>query len=214
LDPTFAEESRLTFTVMYQLMSKYLDSIAFQGEIDLQSLYEPYMFEHVPKPYIKFVDDIELVINNINDDLNLISDQDSKSHRRARIMELSYLLTKKIISLDFNIEDITFTSSLKLVDDISDKGNEYPSNLYTEDDETSPVTMKSTDFSNNEYISDHNEPDDEGIYKYLCSSTQKFSSKNPKKNTSHATKKVTPPSPSRIAAGYRGSQHEQKNHPK
>ncbi|CAG8790811.1 16268_t:CDS:1, partial [Cetraspora pellucida] len=59
------------------------------------SLYEPYMFEHVPKPYIKFVDDdIELVINNINDDLNLISDQDSKSRRRARIMELGYLLTK------------------------------------------------------------------------------------------------------------------------
>ncbi|CAG8755155.1 12600_t:CDS:2, partial [Cetraspora pellucida] len=34
LDPTFAEESRLTFTVMYQLMSKYLDSISFQGEVD------------------------------------------------------------------------------------------------------------------------------------------------------------------------------------
>ncbi|CAG8782166.1 16114_t:CDS:2, partial [Cetraspora pellucida] len=59
------------------------------------SLYEPYMFEHVPKLYIKFVDDdIELVINNINDDLNLIYDQDSKSRRRARIMELGCLLTK------------------------------------------------------------------------------------------------------------------------
>ncbi|CAG8672769.1 6034_t:CDS:1, partial [Cetraspora pellucida] len=58
----------------------------------------------------------------------------------------------KIISLDFNIEDITFTSSLKLVDNISGKENEYPSNLYTEDDETSPVTTKSTDFSNDEYI--------------------------------------------------------------
>ncbi|CAG8583013.1 16157_t:CDS:2, partial [Cetraspora pellucida] len=44
----------------------------------------------------------------------------------------------KIIGLDFNIEDITFTSSLKLVDKVSDKKNEHPSNLYTEDDETSP----------------------------------------------------------------------------
>ncbi|CAG8719678.1 15129_t:CDS:2 [Cetraspora pellucida] len=34
LDPTFAEASRLTFTVMYQFMSKYLDSIKFQGEVD------------------------------------------------------------------------------------------------------------------------------------------------------------------------------------
>ncbi|CAG8775756.1 12990_t:CDS:2, partial [Cetraspora pellucida] len=126
----------------------------------------------------------------------------------------------KIISLDFNIEDITFTSSLKLADDISDKENEYPSNLYTEDDETSLVTTKSTDFFSNEYISDHNESDDEGIMELKSrkrelenllaatregprgSSTQKFSSKNSKKNTSHATKKVTPPSPSRIAAGY------------
>ncbi|CAG8836410.1 20259_t:CDS:2, partial [Cetraspora pellucida] len=35
--------------------------------------------------------------------------RDSKSRRRASIMELGYLLTKKIIGLDFNIEDITFT---------------------------------------------------------------------------------------------------------
>ncbi|CAG8705797.1 7611_t:CDS:2 [Cetraspora pellucida] len=250
LDPTFAKETRLTFTVVYQFISKYLDSISFQANeafnnfaeksnnciwrkfldkyicpdfwdtlvrfltkiahqvypftikeiiefssnvedsnsIDAsssssikyflaQSLYEPYMFEHVPKPYMKFVDDdIELVINNINDDLNLISDQDSKSCRRAMIMELGYLLTRKIIGLDFNIEDITFTSSLKLVDEISDKENEHPSNLYTEDDETNPAT-------------DHNESDDEGIYKYLSatregprgSSTQKFSSRIPRK---------------------------------
>ncbi|CAG8779572.1 1689_t:CDS:2, partial [Racocetra fulgida] len=300
LDPTFAEESRLTFAVMYQFISKYLDSISFKGEADvseglllyceivllwmvandvfnnfvdksknciwrkfldksicpdfwetlvrfltkiahqvspftikeiiefssniedsnsvdrlrpppltedwelrgiswLQSLYEPYMFEHVPKPYIKFVDDdIEVIINNINDNLDLISDQDSKSRRRARIMELGYLLTKKIIGLDFNIEDFTFTSSLKLVDEISDKENENPLNLYTDDDETSHVTTKSTDFADNEHIKNLLATTRES---FRGSSAQKFSSKNSKKNTSHTTKKVTP-SPSRVAAGY------------
>ena len=44
---------------------------------------------------------------------------------------LIYMVLQKIIGLDFNIEDITFTSSLKLVDEISDNENEYPSNLYT-----------------------------------------------------------------------------------
>ncbi|CAG8579935.1 7682_t:CDS:10, partial [Cetraspora pellucida] len=188
LDPTFAEESRLTFTdTLVRFLTEITHKVSpfiikeiieFPSNIEdsnsIDRLHplpltedwelQPYMFEHVPKPHIKFVDDdIKLVINNINDDLNLISDQDSKSRHRARIMELSYLLTKNIIGLDFNIEDITFTSSLKLFDETSDKENDHPSNLYTEDDETSPVTTKSTDFSNNEYISDHNESDDEWI---------------------------------------------------
>ncbi|CAG8738498.1 472_t:CDS:1, partial [Cetraspora pellucida] len=45
--------------------------------------------------------------------------------------------------------------------------NEHSSNLYTEDDKTSPVTMKFTDFSSDEYISDHNESDD--LYKLFFS---------------------------------------------
>ncbi|CAG8746178.1 7288_t:CDS:2, partial [Cetraspora pellucida] len=206
------------------------------------SLYEPYMFEHVPKPYIKFVDDdIELVINNINDDLNLISDQVSKSRRRARIMELGYLLIKKSIGLDFNIEDITFTSSLKLIDEISDKENEHPSNLYTEDNETSPVTTKSTDFFNNGYICDHNKSDDEGIMELksrkqelenLLAATregldvpqhknfrqifqEKYLSCNEKGDTTFAFWNCYRIcyNCDRYQLTYRGSQHGQKNHP-
>ncbi|CAG8796276.1 28038_t:CDS:2 [Gigaspora margarita] len=320
LDPTFAEESKLTFGVMYQFMSKYLDSISSQGEFDisegfllyceivllwmvandafnnsadepnnfiwrkfldksicpnfwetlarfltkiahqvspftikeiiefssniedsnhverlrpppltedwelrgtswLQSLYEPYLFKHVSKPSIKFVDDdIEIITNNFHDNLDLNSGQDAKTRRRARIMELGYLLTKKIVGLDFDIEDTTFTSSLELVDEISDKENERPSasKLLTEEDETSPVITKCVD---NGYISDHLESEDEGIMElksrrqelgnllaatresFRGPSVQKFSSKNSKKNTPHATKKVST-LPSRIVAGY------------
>ncbi|CAG8448192.1 1651_t:CDS:2 [Dentiscutata heterogama] len=305
LDPTFAEESRLTFGIMYQFMSKYLDSMSFQGEFDvsegfllyceivllwmvandafnnsadksnnnciwgkfldksicpnfwetlarfltkiahqvspftikeiiefssnvensnhverirpppliedwklrgiswLQSLYEPYLFENISKPYIKFVDDdIEIITNNFHDNLDLNSDQDAKTRRRARIMEL----------------DTTFTSSLELVNEISDKENERPSTskLLTEEDETSHVITKCVD---NEYTSDHIESEDEGIMElksrrqelenllattresFRGPSVQKFSSKNSRKYTPHAMKKVSA-LPSRVVAGY------------
>ncbi|CAG8469319.1 7825_t:CDS:2, partial [Scutellospora calospora] len=315
LDPTFAEESRLAFGIMYKFMSKYLDTISFERGFDvsegwllyceimllwmvandafnslddgtnnriwrkfldksiypdfwktltrfltkiahqvspftiseiiefstnskdsnnferlrsppltedwklrgvswLQSLYEPYMFEHVSKPYLEFVDDdIEVIINNIHDNLDLNSDQDAKTRRRARIMELGYLLTKKIIGLDFDIEDITFMSSLEL-DEISDKENESisTSKLITEEDETNPVITKCIDFANSE-------SDDEGIMElksrrqelesllaatrgsFRSPSAQKLSSKSSKKNTPHTAKKEIP-SLSRIVAGY------------
>ncbi|CAG8473158.1 12286_t:CDS:2, partial [Cetraspora pellucida] len=96
---TFAEESSLTFTVMYQFMSKYLDSISFQGEVDVfEGLL---LYCEIVLLWMKLWN----FSSNIEDSnsidrlrpLPLIENwelRDFKSRRRVRIMELGHLLTK------------------------------------------------------------------------------------------------------------------------
>ncbi|CAG8670841.1 20533_t:CDS:2, partial [Cetraspora pellucida] len=179
LDPTFAEESRLTFTVIYQFMSKYLDSISFQCEID--------DFEGLLLYY-----EIVLLWMVANDAFNNFAEKSNNCIRRKFLDKSIYLdfrdsFVRFLTEIAHQVSPFTIKEIIEFPSNIEDSNsidrNENPSNLYTEDDETSPVTTKSTDFSNNEYIS---------------SSTQNF----PKKNTSHVTKKMRTSSSSRIAAGY------------
>ncbi|CAG8813064.1 5889_t:CDS:2, partial [Cetraspora pellucida] len=120
LDPTFAEESRLTFTVMYQFMFKYLDSISLQGEVDISEglllyceivllwmvandvfnnfaeksnncIWRKFLDKSICPEIIEFSSNIE--------DSNYIDrlrppPLGITCRRRARIMELGYLLTK------------------------------------------------------------------------------------------------------------------------
>ena len=62
----------------------------------LQPIYEHNLFEHANSPNINFADsEVEDIINifyDVEHDFSL--DQDEKTRRRVRIMELGYILTK------------------------------------------------------------------------------------------------------------------------
>ncbi|GBC10647.1 hypothetical protein RclHR1_00980024 [Rhizophagus clarus] len=82
----------------------------------LQSLYEHNLFERANKPNINFADsDVEDIINVFYDDEHkFILDQNEKTRRRVRIVELGYILTKKITGLNFDAERDSFAVSSDL----------------------------------------------------------------------------------------------------
>ncbi|CAB4406875.1 unnamed protein product [Rhizophagus irregularis] len=134
----------------------------------LQSIYEQHnLFERASKPNINFADsEVEDIINVFyNDEHNFILDQDEKTRRRARIMELGYILTKKITGLDFDVKRDSFTVSSDLnanaeSDEIKEIEQQTAELSIEEDDDDA---ILSTEPSFGEVDGEYSEDNNEGI---------------------------------------------------
>ncbi|CAG8504968.1 12765_t:CDS:2 [Funneliformis caledonium] len=186
----------------------------------LQSIYQHNLFESASKLNINFVDtDVEDIINISNDvECNFSLDQDEKIRRRVRIMELGYILTKKVNGFDFDIKEESFTASSELnknmeSDEVNDIVHQTLELSIEEDDNAILKTTEST-------FEEYSEDDDEGIMELKSRrqeletllavsrndvhnyKTARFSSKKSRKVKRTASEKKESSVLCRVAPGY------------
>ncbi|CAG8605694.1 870_t:CDS:2, partial [Diversispora eburnea] len=134
----------------------------------LQPLYETYLSDLEVRPHIKFDEsESDNTINIIYEERKLCLDQNAKSQRRARIMELGYILSKKISGFTFNAEDTKFSAcpelDAKLENSLNMESNLLPVMFIAEEQkptkESKPVNIEDQENEINDYAED----DDEGI---------------------------------------------------
>ncbi|RIA85715.1 hypothetical protein C1645_781251 [Glomus cerebriforme] len=126
----------------------------------LQPIYEHNLFERASKPNINFSNsEVESIFCDIEH--NFILDQDEKTCRRIRIMELGYILTKKITGFDFDVKRNSFTVSSDLITNLeSDEINDIVQKtveLFVEDDENDVLNYTEPNFEEVEFEEHNNE---------------------------------------------------------
>ncbi|CAG8465413.1 3677_t:CDS:2 [Acaulospora colombiana] len=179
----------------------------------LGPMYDPYLSECETRSHIKFdAYEIDDLMGAIYNERNLSLDQDAKSRRRARIMELGYILSTKIIGFSYNVESASFTSCPELDVECGNPVVEesQPSDKFFVEEKILNESTQKIEFEDSESEIDEHEEDDEGIkelkeLKNLLAASRNngLSAQNPASNVSKAHQQIIPKKAlSRIVPGY------------